>query len=361
MRHFAFAQLGDKWMNQNHKELLTMVASIGIVLFSLYIIHRFIPSLAWASIIVVTTYPLYNRWKKLLKNHDNLAAFLFTTFLTLLLVVPLSWLVSVLIVEFQLFLTYVKQINQTGGEAPSFLQELPMIGDQIVTYWDEHIGQPGNVQSFFSNLHLSLTTSHYIKEVGGSVVHRSIQVGFTVLSMFFLFRDGHILDKQLNLVGDRCLGERWFRYSRKLPAALRATVNGTFVVGAGVGILMGLCYGLIGVPAPTLVGIFTAFAAMIPFVVPLVFGAVALILLYHGAMIPAVIVIIWGTVVMFVADHFIKPLLIGGATQLPFLAVLFGILGGLETMGVLGLFVGPIVMVLFITLWIEAQTTTHHR
>ena len=214
---------------------------------------------------------------------------------------------------------------------------------------------------FFSNLHLSLTTSHYIKEVGGSVVHRSIQVGFTVLSMFFLFRDGHILDKQLNLVGERCLGERWFRYSRKLPAALRATVNGTFVVGAGVGILMGLCYGLIGVPAPTLVGIFTAFAAMIPFVVPLVFGAVALILLYHGAMIPAVIVIIWGTVVMVVADHFIKPLLIGGATQLPFLAVLFGILGGLETMGVLGLFVGPIVMVLFITLWIEAQTTTHHR
>ena len=58
---------------------------------------------------------------------------------------------------------------------------------------------------------------------------------------------------------------------------------------------------------------------------------------------------------MFVADHFIKPALIGGTIQLPFLAVLFGILGGVETLGLLGLFIGPIVMVLFVTLWNEAQ------
>lgn len=345
-------------MNQSHKETITMCLSIVIVLCSLYIIHRFIPSLAWAAIIVVTTYPIYERWRKLLGHWDNLASFLFTTFLALMLIIPLSWLLSVLVKEFQLFLTYMKEINRLGGEAPTFLQELPMIGDQIIDYWDQHIGQPGNVQSFLSNLHLSLTTSYYIKEVGGSVVHRSVQVGFTLLSMFFLFRDGDLLNKQLNQVGLKCLGEHWVRYSSKLPSALRATVNGTIVVGVGVGILMGICYGLIGVPAPTLVGIFTACAAMIPFVVPLVFGVVALILVHHGAMISALIVIIWGTVVMFVADHFIKPLLIGGATQLPFLAVLFGILGGLETMGILGLFVGPIVMVLFITLWVESTKVT---
>ena len=58
---------------------------------------------------------------------------------------------------------------------------------------------------------------------------------------------------------------------------------------------------------------------------------------------------------MFIADHFIKPVLIGGTIALPFLAVLFGILGGLETLGLLGLFVGPIVMVLFITLIQESQ------
>lgn len=347
-------------MNQNHKETISIGLSLAIVLFTFYITHRFIPSLVWAALVVITTYPIYDRWKKLLRGRDNLASFLFTFFLALLLIVPVSWLLSVLVKEFQLFLTYIKHINKTGGEAPTFLQELPMIGDQIAVYWDDHIGQPGNVQSFFSNLNVSLSTSQYIKQVGGSVVNRSVQVGFTLLSMFFLFRDGHILDKQLNRIGELLLGERWFRFSKRLPSALRATVNGTIVVGAGVGVLMGVCYGLIGVPAPTLVGIFTAIAAMIPFVVPLVFGVVALILLHHGAMVPAIIVIIWGTVVMFVADHFIKPVLIGGATQLPFLAVLFGILGGLETMGILGLFVGPLVMVLFVTLWTEAFNSSPH-
>jgi predicted PurR-regulated permease PerM len=116
---------------------------------------------------------------------------------------------------------------------------------------------------------------------------------------------------------------------------------------------MGICYALVGFPAPTLTGFITALAAMIPFVVPVVFIAVALILFSTGGLISAIVVLVWGTVVMFVADHFIKPVLIGGAIELPFLAVLFGILGGVETLGLLGLFIGPIVMVLFITLWQE--------
>ena len=118
---------------------------------------------------------------------------------------------------------------------------------------------------------------------------------------------------------------------------------------------MGICYVLVDFPAPTLVGFVTAMAAMVPFVVPVVFTIVALILLAKGSLIAAIVVIVWGTVVMFVADHFVKPSLIGGAIQLPFLVVLFGILGGVETLGLLGLFIGPIIMVLFITLWQESQ------
>ena len=82
---------------------------------------------------------------------------------------------------------------------------------------------------------------------------------------------------------------------------------------------------------------------------------VSFVLWCNGALIGAVVVLIWGTLVMFVADHFVKPVLIGGAIQLPFLAVLFGILGGVETLGLLGLFVGPIIMVLFITLVNESK------
>lgn len=349
-------------MTSNHRELISIGLTILIVLMSLFIINRFIPSLVWAAIISIATYPIYERWRKMFSNWDNTAAFLFTTILLFILLVPLSWFITILIKESQLFLTYVHNINKSGGEAPDFLQDLPIIGKDLVAYWDAHIGQPGNVKSFLANLHVSITpASYYIKTVGGDLLHRSVQIGFTLLSLFFFYRDGDILFNQINRIGADCLGDRWFRYADKLPAALRATVNGTIVVGAGVGVLMGLCYGLIGFPAPTLMGFVTAFAAMIPFVVPIAFGIVALILTLNGSMISAIIVIIAGTLVMFIADHFIKPVLIGGAIQLPFLAVLFGILGGVETLGLLGLFVGPIIMVLFVTLWHESQESSNKQ
>ncbi len=343
-------------MNESHKELLSMGLTVGIVILAIFIVHRFIPSMIWAAIIVIATYPLYKRWRRLFANHDNISALLFTTVFALLLVLPLSWLITILITEFQLFINYLHLINKAGGPAPDVIRKFPMIGNELVNYWETRIGHPGNLKQLLSNVHISLTpTSYYIKQVGVNLAHRGFQLGFTVLTLFFFYRDGDKLFQQINQIGEYCLGKRWFRYADRLPSALRATVNGTIVVGLGVGVLMGLCYFLVGFPAPTLLGFITAFAAMIPFVVPIVFIIVALILLASGSMIGAIVVVIWGTIVMFVADHFIKPVLIGGAIELPFLAVLFGILGGVETLGLLGLFVGPMIMVLFVTLWQESQ------
>ena len=343
-------------MNENQKELISIGLTVGIVLLTLFIIQRFIPSLIWAGIIAIATYPLYQRWHRLFARHDTWSALLFTTLLGLMLLLPLSWLVSVLVTESQLFINYLQEVNHHGGQAPDLFKKIPFVGTDLVEYWDANIGHPGSLRGLLSNLHISLTpASYYIKQVGVSIAHRSFQVGFTLLTLFFFYRDGEKLFKQIHVVGEYCLGSRWFRYAEKLPSALRATVNGTIFVGLGVGVCMGVCYALVGFPAPTLTGFITAFAAMIPFLVPVVFGIVALVLFASGSLIAAILVVIWGTVVVFIADHFIKPVLIGGAIQLPFLAVLFGILGGLETLGFLGLFIGPMILVLFITLWQEPQ------
>ena len=343
-------------MNQNHKELISISLTIAIVALALFIIHRFLPSLAWAAIIAVSTYPLYHRWRRYFGAKEDLSAFLFTLLLALIIFLPLSWLIKILVQESQLFINYLQDVNRHGGHSPVFFHDLPWIGSYLETYWDDNIGQPGSVKDLLSNLHIALApASYYIKQIGTDIAHRGFQLGFTLLSLFFFYRDGENLITQTHHIGEYCLGRRWFRYADNLPLALRATVNGTIVVGLGVGLLMGACYGLVGFPAPTLVGFITAFAAMIPFAVPLVFLVVALLLIASGKMIAAITVIVWGTIVMFIADHAIKPVLIGGATSLPFLAVLFGILGGVETLGLLGLFVGPMIMVMFITLWNESQ------
>ena len=86
---------------------------------------------------------------------------------------------------------------------------------------------------------------------------------------------------------------------------------------------------------------------------PLVFGIAALLLVAKAAMVPAAIVVAAGFVVTFVADHFVRPALIGGTTRLPFLWVLLGLLGGIETFGLVGLFLGPAIMAALILVWRE--------
>ncbi len=343
-------------MHENNKKIINIVMSLAIVSLAIFIIHRFIPSLVWAGVIVTATYPLYKRWRLIFGKHQNVSAFLFTTILALLLVAPLSWLVHVLVKEIQVFVAYLQSINRYGGEAPAFIQDLPLIGKDLVAYWNANLAGPGYLRHAISNAHVAITPmSYYAKQISFNLAHRGVQIGFTLLCLFFFYRDSEVLFQTINRMGEYCLGARWFRYAEKLPLALRGTVNGTIVVGMGVGLLMGVCYALVNFPAPTLFGLITAFAAMIPFVVPLVFLIVSMVLWCSGALAAAIIVIAWGTLVMFVADHFVKPVLIGGAIQLPFLAVLFGILGGVETLGLLGLFVGPIIMVLLITLIDESQ------
>ena len=343
-------------MNDNHKELISIGLSIAIVLLTFYIVHRFLPSMIWASIIVIATFPLYRYWRKMFGTHEAWAALSLTVLIGLFLLLPLSWLVTVLVQETQLLVNYIQDIDKHGGKVPEFITNIPFIGLELEHFWEENMGKPGLMHHVFSNLHLTLApASYYAKQIGLDIAHRGVQLGFTLISLFFFYRDGEGLIKQINDVGEYCLGGRWHHYAKGLPSALRSTVNGTILVGLGVGFMMGICYAIIGFPAPTLFGFITALASMIPFLVPIVFIIVDLVLFVGGHLVASAVVLAYGTLVMFVADHFIKPTLIGGAIKLPFLAVLFGILGGVETLGLLGLFLGPIIMVLFITLWQEPQ------
>ncbi len=343
-------------MTSPYKPLLSALLTLSVIIFALFITYRFIPSLIWAGIITITTYPLYQRWQVFFGRHHNCSALLFTGILTVLILAPVSWMISILVRELQVLVNYLQWTNQYGSEAPVFLQQIPGFGKEVTAYWSEYLGHPGAIKSALSNLHVSLAPwSQLIRQVSVNVLHRGVQMGFTLLILFFLYRDGDKLTQSINLIGKNCLGERWSRYAERLPLALRGTVNGTIFVAIAVGIIMAICYELVGMPGPTLLGFLTACAAMIPFVVPVVFLLIAGFLWCNGGLMGAVIVLVSGTLVMFIADHFVKPALIGGTIQLPFLAVLFGILGGVETLGLLGLFVGPIAMVLFVTLWNEAQ------
>jgi predicted PurR-regulated permease PerM len=137
------------------------------------------------------------------------------------------------------------------------------------------------------------------------------------------------------------------------PAA-GPTVNGTVLVAFAEGLLIGIAYVLAGVPSPVLFTLLTIAFAMVPFGAWVAFSVASLVLLISGGNLwPALAVFGWGAAVMLTGDHFVWPTLVGNAARLPFLVALIGIFGGLQVFGLIGLFVGPVIMAALLTVWRE--------
>jgi len=149
----------------------------------------------------------------------------------------------------------------------------------------------------------------------------------------------------------RLFGERGFRYTLHATAAVRATVNGMVLIGLGKGLLMGAGYAFAGLSNPAILGALTGIFAMIPFAAKLIFGACALVLVAEGHMAAGGGLFAYGMILTLVADNYVRPALIGGAVKLPFIWTLLGIFGGMENFGLLGLFLGPTLMAVLMSIW----------
>jgi predicted PurR-regulated permease PerM len=157
------------------------------------------------------------------------------------------------------------------------------------------------------------------------------------------------------------LGEPGDYLSTLTMSAVRSTADGLVLVGLGIGAVLGVAYYAFGVPHPALLAAFTGLLAMIPFGAPIIFTLASALLLIDGSIGAAVGLSAFGWVVIGIADHAIRPILIGGAAKLPFLWVLLGIFGGLETFGLVGLFLGPAIMAALVSLWREWTDTVPRR
>ena len=173
-------------------------------------------------------------------------------------------------------------------------------------------------------------------------------------ALFVLFQGGAGLSDQILEAADRLFGEPGDRLASKLVVAVRDTVNGTVLVAVIEGTLIGIVYALAGVPHALLFALLTIAFAMLPFGAWVAFTTAALVLLLSGGSIwSAALVFGVGAIVMLVGDNVIWPALVRGTAQLPFLLAFVGIFGGLQVFGLLGLFVGPVIMVALLTVWRE--------
>ena len=329
-----------------------LVLALALLLLGLWTLKAFLPALAWAAILAVATGPLYRRARRHLPagGHDVLLPALFTAAAALLVLIPLGVAAIQLAREARVVYGLLEDARQHGVGMPAWLPSLPAFGSQAAAWWRENLADPAGYADTLGRLnHASLYG--YTRQLGGQLVHRGAVFGFTLLALFFLYRDGERVGAQMLRASGRAFGPHGERIGRQMIASVHGTVDGLVLVGLAEGVLIGIAYWIAGVPHPTLFGAATAIAATVPFVAPVVISLAGLLLLSAGSVTAAIAVVAFGFAVVFVADHFVRPALIGGATKLPFLWVLLGILGGVETWGLLGLFLGPAVMAALILIW----------
>jgi predicted PurR-regulated permease PerM len=247
---------------------------------------------------------------------------------------------------------WLPTLEETGVPTPEWIGSLPLLGHYALPWWQANLAAPHGAAALLGRLDRGVVID-WTRLLGTQLARRSTVLIFTLLTLFFLYRDGQRLVRDLEALALRLVGPQGRRVGMQMVHAVRGTVNGLVLVGVAEGLLLGMAYGFFGVPRAALFGGATAVLAMIPFGAPVIYTVAALVLLVQSGVLPAAILFGLGCIVVFIADHFVRPVLIGGQAKLPFLWVLLGILGGLEGFGLVGLFLGPAVMAALLALWRE--------
>lgn len=342
--------------------LITDISAARWLLFlilaaSIYFFYGFsVPVLA-ATVIALASWPLRRRAADDLGLGRTWAAVALVLVFVCFLVVPIVLALIYAFGELRVWITWAISVNAQGMDAPVWLRDLPQVGDWFNQLWAEHVGRPGAISELVYLVSGSNIGTIYsgVVTAGALAFHLTLTLLFMLITLFVLYRDGDRIAAQIDRVGTRILPNRWERLSRVVPATISATVTGMTLIAIGEGVILGTAYWIAGVPSPVTFGVITAFMALIPGGAPLSFTLVSIYLVASGSPFAGTGLFIWGTLELFVVDKTIRPVLVGGPVKLPFLPTFFGLIGGVKTMGIVGLFVGPVLMALLVSIWREWQ------
>jgi predicted PurR-regulated permease PerM len=327
--------------------------TIAVVLLSLWITQSFLIPLAWATVLAVTIWPIYSRASAGVRPRW-LPPLLATVATALVLMLPLSVAGLEAAQDSSVALTWIAKAQQTGVPPPAWLAHLPLVGQQLSDLWQAHAGTPEAASSLFSGIDAGALFS-LTGAIGAQLARGSLLIFVTLLSLYALLRHGERLGSHSTALAAHLLGGFGARFTDRLISAVRGTVAGTVLVAFGEGALIGLGYVAAGVPRAFLFAVLTVAFAMLPFGAWVVFTIAAAVLIAQGAVLAGVILFVFSVAVMLVGDNFVQPALVGNSVRLPFLLAFVGTFGGLETLGLVGLFLGPVVMATLLLVWHEAM------
>ena len=313
----------------------------GIVVLLAYLVYLifapFLVALAWAAVLVVVSYPVYDQLSR--RWGPTGAALASTVGVTLILIVP-TLLVMAAFVRQAVGAVESVQLGVRAGH-------YSWIGNLWLRIQQRYPSVIPN--DFAAILHrYAERAASYVGEQLGTVLRHTAEflfhLGVTVLAMFYLYRDGHSIVARLRelLPFEEGHSERMLYETRDL---IFASVISSLAAAAAHGLLGGIAFAIVGIRAAVFWGVMMGFFSLVPVVgSALIWGPIAISLMVGGHIGRGIFLVIVCAVIVGLVDNFIRPWLISGRAEMGGLVVFISVLGGIAVFGMLGVVLGPIIV-----------------
>jgi predicted PurR-regulated permease PerM len=334
------------------RRLLTVVLLAGLLLLGFRVLEPFIVPIVWAGILAFVTWPAYLWLLGKCRGRSTITALLMTAVVSAAVIAPLAWLAVVVRLELEHAYHELQALLAGGGvQLPSAILRVPWLGDQLHDFAARAAQDPHALGAEVRKI-----TDHSFEQIAhviGGIGRNAVKLLLTVVSLFFVYRDGERVAGEAASALEHVLGPRVHNYLQAIGQTVKAVVYGLVLAAVVQGVLVGLGYWAAGAAAPVFLAALTTVCGLIPFAAPAIWAGVTAWLFLKGSTVAAVGLLVWGALVMGWTDHIVRPFLISREAQIPFLVVLFGVLGGLAAFGLVGLFVGPVILAVLLAIWRE--------
>jgi len=331
--------------------LVALAAVVGQVL------AHFATALAWAVILAVSLWPVHRRIRARLGGRPRTAASLTMLLVTLGVVVPVTVITMLLVREIETLSHDVRgDVSQQVDDLEKAVTHLPYVGERLHEVLVVLRQDSGAALKAVAGDHVARVLS-VAGQTAGAVTRTLFNIVVCLFAAFFLFLHGDSLAAQLRGAGTRVGGPRLETILQHVGITVRAVVYGLVLTAAVQGVLAALGFWVAGVPFPILLGALTMVLSFMPMGHAVVWVPAAAWLVLGSNYWAAAGLVLWGAGVVASIDNVIRPVFIGVRTGIPLLLVFIGVLGGILSFGLVGIFVGPVAIAVALALWWEWMGT----
>jgi predicted PurR-regulated permease PerM len=341
-------------------EPFAQLAAVFILVAGCYLVLRpFLAAMLLASVMSISTWPLYLWALRRMQGRKNLAALTMTISLTLLLILPLVLVAYNLAANVSALYEFLKQAAEAGSLAPpAWLKDLPLAGESLDNYWNQILTDREEMVALMKNL--VEPARNFLLASGILLGQGVMEMSMSAFISFFLFRDGAALADFFHAAISRVSGANAGNVIDTIKNTVQGVMYGLLGTALAQGSLATIGFAIAGVPAALMLGVATAMLSLIPVGPPLIWIGAAIWLFFHGDVGWGIFMLLWGFFLVSSVDNVIKPLLISRISNLPFILGLLGVMGGVLAFGFVGIFIGPVLLAVGFSLlqeWIARDST----